>query len=121
MSTEAATNGADELVAYPTGIRSMLAQAGPDVIEKLQQDQETDFWKVAAELAAAGSIVPLASSGIVGWVSRESIVYDAETTHDGSGGPVLDTNGAVVAVSSALLPESMGAPTRACHLASFDG
>ena len=62
----------------------------------------------AGSVAAAGRIVPLASSGIVGRVSRESIVYDAETTHGGSGGPVLDINGAVVAVNSAILPEYGG-------------
>ena len=36
------------------------------------------------------------------------MVYDAETTHGGSGGPVLDMSGAVVAVNSAILPEYGG-------------
>ena len=68
----------------------MLAQTGPDFIKKLQQDGVTDFWEIAKRLAAAGRIVPLASRGIVGRVSHEAIVYDAETTRGGSGGPVLE-------------------------------
>ena len=96
------------LIGYPTGIRSMLAQGGPALIEKLQQEKDTDFWSVAARLAAAGRIVPLASRGIVGRTSHETIVYDAETTYGGSGGPVLDINGSVVAINSAILPEYGG-------------
>jgi S1-C subfamily serine protease len=96
------------VIGYPTGIRSMLAQAGSGFIKKLQQEKETDFWNVAARLAAAGRIVPLASRGIVGRTSQETIVYDAETTYGGSGGPVLDINGSVVAINSAILPEYGG-------------
>ena len=96
------------LIGYPTGMRSMLAQTGPDFIKKLQQDGVTDFWEIAKRLAAAGRIVPLASRGIVGRLSHEAIVYDAETTRGGSGGPVLDVNGAVVAINSAILPEYGG-------------
>jgi S1-C subfamily serine protease len=96
------------VIGYPTGLRSMVAQAGSGFIEKLQQVKEVDFWNVAARLAAAGRIVPLASRGIVGRVSQETIVYDAETTYGGSGGPVLDISGSVVAINSAILPEYGG-------------
>ena len=59
-------------------------------------------------LAARKLIAPLSSRGIVSQVSPSAIVYDAETTHGGSGGPVLDVNGAVVAVNMAILPEYGG-------------
>ena len=55
--------------------------------------------------------------GIVGQVSHGAIVYDAETTYGGSGGPVLNAQGEVVAINSAILPEyggsNMGVPVRA--------
>lgn len=96
------------LMGYPTGLRSMLAQAGKSFVEALRETGETGFWSVAERLALAGRIMPLASRGIVGGVSRETIAYDAETTHGGSGGPVLDVYGNVVAVNTAILPEYGG-------------
>jgi S1-C subfamily serine protease len=100
----------DEVIVmgYPTGLRSMLAQSGTDFIEELQKTEDTDFWSVAARLAEKGHITPLASRGIVSQATLVTIVYDAETTHGGSGGPVLDVNGLVVAVNAAILPEYGG-------------
>lgn len=100
----------DEVIVmgYPTGLRSMLAQAGAEFLEELQADADTGFWSVAARLSENGLISPLASRGIVGQVSQATLVYDAETTHGGSGGPVLDVDGAVVGVNTAILPEFGG-------------
>jgi serine protease Do len=107
---EAAPAAGDEVIVmgYPTGLRSMLAQSGEAFIDELQKSKDMGFWTVAARLAKKGYIGPLASRGIIGQATVATIVYDAETTHGGSGGPVLDTNGAVVAVNTAILPEYGG-------------
>ena len=100
----------DEVIVmgYPTGLRSMLAQTGDAFIEELQEDESLDFWAVAARLSEEQFIQPLASRGIIGQVTRATVVYDAETTHGGSGGPVLDINGDVIAVNAAIIPEYSG-------------
>jgi len=101
--------GEDILVmGYPAGLRSMLAQSGVAFIKSLQESEEVGFWQISAQLAKAGYIRPLASRGIVAQMTPSALVFDAETTHGGSGGPVLDRNGRVVAIQSAILPEYGG-------------
>lgn len=95
-------------MGYPTGLRSLMAQSGITFIEELQLDGDTGFWNMAARLAANDLIWPLASRGIAGKVGSAAIVYDAETTYGGSGGPVLNMRGEVIAVNSAILPEFGG-------------
>ncbi|GHF37157.1 trypsin-like peptidase domain-containing protein [Seohaeicola zhoushanensis] len=115
------------VMGYPTGLRALLAQSGPEFIETLRSAGDTDFWSVAARLAEGGHINPLASAGIVGQVTPAAVVYDADTTHGGSGGPVLDMRGRVVAVNSAILPDyagsNLGVPAEALRalLAATDG
>jgi S1-C subfamily serine protease len=96
------------VMGYPTGLRSMLAQSGDAFIAELQKSKDIDFWSVARRLAEGRHIAPLASRGIVGQVTPATVVYDAETTRGGSGGPVLDVDGAVIAVNTAVLPEFGG-------------
>ncbi len=49
-------------------------------------------------------------------MTDQFIVYDAETTFGGSGGPVLDLNGRVIAINAAIIPEfggsNMGVPSQ---------
>ena len=107
---ESAPDAGDEIIVlgYPTGIRALLARADADFVDQLATTSQMDFWTVARRLAAAGHIAPLASRGIVAQVTPAVVVYDAETTRGGSGGPVLDFDGRVVAVTSAIVPEFGG-------------
>ena len=100
----------DEVIVmgYPTGLRSMLAQTGDAFLAELQEDENLEFWDVAERLSQSEFIRPLASRGIVGQLTTATVVYDADTTHGGSGGPVLDVNGDVVAINTAIIPEYGG-------------
>lgn len=91
------------LLGYPAGMEALLARADPRFAEGLLSAGPVTFWDVARGLAAGGYIEPLATMGIIGQVTEVSVVYDAETTHGGSGGPVIGLDGKVVAVNSAVV------------------
>ena len=96
------------VIGFPLGIRALMARTNPEFVEDLRDAGVTDFWEVAQRLSRAGHVTPLASLGIVGQVTTQNVVYDAETTSGGSGGPVLSLDGQVVAINTAILPEFGG-------------
>ena len=102
------------VVGYPLGVRALVARSDPAFLETLAQTADTTFWAVARRLAEEGYMAPLVSRGIVGQVTSRAVVYDAETTTGGSGGPVLSMDGRVIAVNAAILPDfggsNMGVP-----------
>jgi S1-C subfamily serine protease len=108
----------DEVIVlgYPTGMRALVARAEPAFVEELEAQGAFEFWELAQMLAAAGHVAPLATVGIVGQTTASSVVYDAETAHGGSGGPVLELDGRVIAINAAVLPEfagsNLGVPSR---------
>ncbi len=109
LAQEAPEIGDEVLVlGYPTGIRALLARADPTFVAGLLGQGPVGFWDLAGQLARGGYVAPLATVGSIGQISAGAIVYDAETTHGGSGGPVLTLDGAVVAVNAAVLPEFSG-------------
>ena len=96
------------VLGYPAGIQAMLARADSRFMDELMLRGRLDFWEMAEQLARSGQIGPLASRGIVAQVGPAAVVYDAETTQGGSGGPVLGLDGRVVAVTSAVVTEFGG-------------
>ena len=91
------------VLGYPTGIRALLARTNEAFVDSLMRSGTPDFWTMARRLSEAGHIGPLATRGIVGQATTDKVVYDAETTSGGSGGPVLGLNGEVKAINSAIL------------------
>jgi S1-C subfamily serine protease len=107
---ETAPKPGDEVIVmgYPTGMQALLARADPEAVEAIMAGGPIDFWEVALRLSAGGMIGPLATVGVVGQVTETSIVYDAETAQGGSGGPVMNLDGEVLAVNAAILPQFGG-------------
>lgn len=96
------------VMGFPTGTRALLARSDPRFMDDLTHEQRLDVWALARRLSEGGYIAPLSTRGIVGQVTPVRVVYDAETTRGGSGGPVLGLDGQVVAVNMAIMPEFGG-------------
>ncbi len=96
------------LLGYPTGIQALIARADPALVQEIENEKDGDFRAIAASLADAEAIEPLATSGIVGQVTKDRVVYDAGTQGGGSGGPLLNHKGQVVAINQAMLRDFQG-------------
>ena len=90
-------------VGYATGLDAILARAGDETVEQIVKTSGGEPKLVLAELARRKLIRPLVTQGHVGDVLPDKIVYDAQTTSGGSGGPLLIDNGEVIGVTFAVV------------------
>jgi DNA-binding response OmpR family regulator/S1-C subfamily serine protease len=90
-------------LGYATGLDAILARAGDTAVEQIVKTTGGDPKLVLAELAKRKLIRPLVTQGHVGDVLPDKIVYDAQTTSGGSGGPLLNEQGGVIGVTFAVV------------------
>lgn len=96
------------VVGYPTGLAVLLARAEDTFVDALRE-RSASMTETIAELATTKQIMPTITRGVVSTVQENKLTYDAVTTHGGSGGPVFDTNGDVIAVNYAIMVSFSGA------------
>lgn len=96
------------LIGYPTGIDAILARTSEDAVRSIAANTNGDLKSLMAELAHRNLIRPVNTQGHIGDVLIDKIVYDAQTTSGGSGGPLFNAEGKVIAVNVAMLRDFGG-------------
>jgi S1-C subfamily serine protease len=96
------------VVGYPAGLEAILAKAEDRVVKQILASHGTNSERVTEALSLRGLIRPSTTQGHIGDITRSDIVFDAPTTQGGSGGPIFNKNGHVIAVEYAVLPKFGG-------------
>lgn len=96
------------VVGYPTGLEAILAKADGVVVQDILAAHGTSSERVTDALSRKGLIRPSTTQGHIGDVTKTDVVFDAPTTLGGSGGPVFNKSGQVIAVEYAVLPKFGG-------------
>ena len=101
---EAAVSGQPLLsLGYATGLSAILARAGEEAVNEIVTATGGDAKRVVDELVRRKLIRPLVTQGHIGDVLADKIVYDAQTTSGGSGGPLINRDGEVIGVTFAVV------------------
>jgi len=96
------------LLGYPTALNAILARAGAETLQSIAIATKGDPKQVMEELARRNLIRPVTTQGHIGDVLPDKIVYDAQTTSGGSGGPLFNNEGKVIGINFAMVREFGG-------------
>jgi len=104
----AVSGGPVVLLGYPTALDAILARAGAETLQSIAAASKGDPKQVMEELARRNLIRPTTTQGHIGDVLPDKIVYDAQTTSGGSGGPLFNNEGKVIGINFAMVREFGG-------------
>jgi serine protease Do len=104
----AVSGGPVVLLGYPTALDAILARAGAETLQSIATVSKGDPKQVMEELARRHLIRPTTTQGHIGDVLPDKIVYDAQTTSGGSGGPLFNDEGKVIGINFAMVREFGG-------------
>ena len=104
----AVSGGPVVLLGYPTALDAILARAGTETLQSIATASKGDSKQVMEELARRHLIRPVTTQGHIGDVLPDKIVYDAQTTSGGSGGPLFNDEGKVIGINFAMVREFGG-------------
>lgn len=107
-SRAAISGGPVVLLGYPTALDAILARAGAETLQSIATATKGDPKQVMEELARHNLIRPITTQGHIGDVLPDKIVYDAQTTSGGSGGPLFNDQGKVIGINFAMVREFGG-------------
>lgn len=96
------------LIGYPTAVDAILARSSEDTVRSIAESTNGDLKNLMTELARRNLIRPVNTQGHIGDVLADKIIYDAQTTSGGSGGPLFNATGKVIAVNVAMLRDFGG-------------
>jgi serine protease Do len=96
------------LLGYPTGINAILARTGQDTLQSIATATKGDPKQVMEQLARRHLIRPVVTQGHIGDVLPDKIIYDAQTTSGGSGGPLFNSEGKVIGINFAIVRDFGG-------------
>jgi serine protease Do len=91
------------LLGYPTGVDGLLQRIEENERREILKEHGQSATEVAAGLANRGLIRPLTTTGTISDALPGRIVHSAQTTEGGSGSPMFDREGRVIAINSAIL------------------
>jgi DNA-binding response OmpR family regulator len=101
--TGAVTGEPIVLMGYATGLAAILARTDEDTAHQILTSTGGDVSQVLDDLARKNLIRPIITQGHIGDVLPDKIVFDAQTTSGGSGGPLFNREGKVIGVTYAVL------------------
>ena len=104
----AISGGPVVLLGYPTALDAIMARTGAETLQSIATVSKGDPKQVMEELARRNLIRPVTTQGHIGDVLPDKIVYDAQTTSGGSGGPLFNNEGKVIGINFAMVREFGG-------------